>query len=94
MNVGDLTPIAMVILVAVIAISIGATVLVSLRTVQNNVVDSYPANSSPAYNITNKGVIALGTFADFFQVIAVVAIAAIVIGLVYMFGNNTSNGQL
>lgn len=93
MNIGDLTPIAMVILVAVIAISIGATVLVSIRTVQNDVVDSFPANTSPAFNITNKGITALGTFSDFFQVIAVVAVAAIVIGLVYMFGRSSNSSM-
>lgn len=95
MNVGDLTPIAMVILVAVIAISIGATVLVNLSTVQNTIGASqgYSANTSPAYNITGKGITALGTFSDFFQVIAVVAVAAIVIGLVYMFGRSSNKGM-
>lgn len=85
LTVGDLTPIAMVILVAIIAISIGATVLTSIQGTQTA--------DAADYNITGKGLTALGTFSDFFQVIAVVAVAAVVIGLVYMFGRSSSNGM-
>ena len=84
MSITTLTPIAMLILVAVIAISIGATVLGKVQTVQ----ETLASNTSPDYNITTQGLDALGTFGDFFAVIVIVAVAAIIIGLVYMFANN------
>jgi hypothetical protein len=85
MNITDLTPVAMIILVAVIAISIGATVLTSIQGTQT--VDASD------YNITQAGLEALGTFGDFFPVIVIVAIAAVVIGLVWYFGRSTSTGM-
>jgi hypothetical protein len=86
MNITDLTPVAMIILVAVIAISIGATVLTSIQGTQT--VDAAD------YNITSAGLDALGTFGDFFPVIVIVAIAAVVIGLVWYFGRSTSQGGM
>jgi hypothetical protein len=84
MNIKDITPVAMIILVAVIAISIGATVLTNLRTT----IDTTYGNTSPAYNITTQGLDAMATFGDFFPVIVIVAIASIVIGLVWYFGKS------
>lgn len=80
-NIGDLTPIAMVILVAVIAISIGATVLQSILGTQTA--------DNADYNITNAGLSSMITFSDFFPVIVIVAVAAIVIGLVKWFGRSS-----
>ena len=80
MNIADMTPVAMLILVAVIAISIGATVLQSIRSTQTS--------DAQDYNITTSGLESLDTFADFFTVIVIVAVAAIIIGLVYMFGRS------
>lgn len=79
-NIGDLTPIAMVLLVAIIAISIGGTVLQSILATQT-------ANNAD-YNITNAGLSSFITFSDFFPVIVIVAVAAIVIGLVKWFGKS------
>ena len=81
MSIKQLTPIAMLILVSVIAISIGSSVLVGLQGVETS-------NVSPAYNITGKGLTAMGVFGNFFSVIVIVAVAAIIIGLVYMFGSS------
>jgi hypothetical protein len=89
MNIQDLTPVAMIILVAVIAISIGATVLSNL----GNTIDDLYGNTSTAYNISQAGLEALGTFGDFFPVIVIVAIAAIVIGLVWYFGRSGNQGM-
>ena len=80
MNIADMTPVAMLILVAVIAVSIGATVLQSIRSTQTS--------DAADYNITTSGLASLDTFADFFTVIVIVAVAAIIIGLVYMFGRS------
>ena len=80
MSITSLTPIAMLILVAVIAISIGATVLAQIRGTQET--------DAADWNITTQGLDALGTFGDFFAVIVIVAVAAIIIGLVYMFGSS------
>ena len=82
MGIGDLMPIAMVLLVAVIAISIGATVLTEIQ-------DTQIANST-AYNITKEGLDSFKTFGDFFPVIVIVAIAAVIIGLVSWFGGSGS----
>jgi len=82
-NIGDLTPIAMILLVAIIAISIGGTVLQAIRSTQTA--------DNADYNITNAGLNAFITFSDFFTVIVVVAVAAIVIGLVRWFGTSTAS---
>lgn len=81
MNITSLTPIAMVILVAVIAISIGATVLTEVLGTQEK--------DSTAANITTAGLESLGTFGEFFPVIVIVAVAAIVIGLISWFGKSS-----
>lgn len=86
LNIADLTPLAMIILVAIIAISIGGTVLAAILATQTA--------DSADYNITNAGLTAFITFSDFFGVIVVVAVAAIVIGLVRFFGATSTTGRM
>lgn len=85
-NIADMTPIALIILTAVIAISIGGTVLMGIR-------DTQTANCAD-YNITNAGLTAFITFSDFFGVIVIVAVAAIIIGLVKFFGGSAGAGGM
>lgn len=80
-NIADMTPVAMILLVAVIAISIGATVLQAILGTQTA--------DSADYNITNAGLTSFIKFSDFFTVIVIVAVAAIVIGLVKWFGRTS-----
>ena len=81
MRLGDLTPAAMIVLVAIIAISIGAQVLGKIQDTQTSLTHEW--------NVTDAGLEALGDFADWFAIIVVVVIAAIVIGLVMFFGRST-----
>lgn len=60
--------------VAVIVTSIMATVL-------DNIQDTQTVNST-AFNITGQGLTATSTFADFFDPIAVIIAAVIIIGLI------------
>ena len=80
-SLADMGPIAMILLVAVITISIGATVL-------NSILGTQTAGEAD-YNITNAGLTAFTKFSSFFTVIVIVAVAAIVIGIVKWFGRST-----
>lgn len=83
-NIADMAPIAMILLTAIITISIGGTVLKGILGTQTV--------NSPDYNITNTGLTSLLTFSNFFGVIVIVAVAAIIIGLVKWFGASAGTG--
>lgn len=76
MTLNQLLPAALLIIVAVIGVSVGAQVLGQIQGSQDP--------NSAEYNITGKGLEALGQFGDWFGVIVIVVIAVIVIGLVLM----------
>ena len=80
MRLNDILPAALVIVVAVIGVSIGATVLANIRDTQT--VDS------EEYNLTAAGLSALGEFGNWWSVIVIVVIAVIVIGLVLLLAQN------
>ena len=80
LRLGDLTPAAMIVLVSIIAISIGTQILAKMRDVVDNGTKGW------AYNITDTGYAAMADFADWFGIIVVVVVAAIIIGLVVYFG--------
>ncbi|OGY82266.1 MAG: hypothetical protein A3F54_00020 [Candidatus Kerfeldbacteria bacterium RIFCSPHIGHO2_12_FULL_48_17] len=59
--------------VLIIIVAIGAQILGNIRGTQSNV--------SLEYNITDSGLNAFDTFADYFDVIVIILVAVVVIGL-------------
>lgn len=80
MSLNQLLPAALVIIVAIIGVSIGAQVLGQIAASQT--VDS------AEYNITTAGLEGLGYFGDWWGVIVIVVIAVIVIALILMLQAN------
>lgn len=73
LSLGDLTPVAILLVVVIVAVAIGAYVV-------SQVGAQLPANSQ-AVNVTTNGTKALGTFSNWFVIIVIVVVAAIIIGL-------------
>lgn len=84
MDVQQLGSMALVIVVAAMVIGLGASILSSFRTQQQT---DYGQYSLP-YNISTQGLTGLSTFANWIPLVALVIVAAIVIGVIvrYMGG--------
>jgi len=80
MAIGDILPAAMIIVVAVVGVSIGAQILGQIK-------DSQVAGSAE-YNITDSGLKGISKFGDWWGIIVTVIIAVIVIGLIMMLMAN------
>jgi type II secretory pathway component PulF len=76
MQLNEILPASLIIVVAIIGVSIGAQVLGQIQASQTP--DSAEAN------LTGQGISALSQFGDWWTVIVIVVVAVIVIGLVMM----------
>lgn len=76
-TISDLGTVAIALVVAVIILGLGATILQSIQTGQ-------PTDSA-AFNATAFGLTGLVTLSSFVPTIAIVAAAAIVIGIILVF---------
>jgi choline-glycine betaine transporter len=76
-TIGDLSGIAITLVILAIILGIGATILDSIQDTQT--ADGY------AYNSTQEGLKGLKTLSDYQTVIALVAVAAVVVGIVLAF---------
>ena len=76
-SISDLGTIAIALVVAAVVLGMGATILEKLQ-------DTQTVNKT-AYNSTNYGLTGLSTMAEFIPTIAIVAVAAIVIGIILVF---------
>ncbi len=74
---GGLSNSAIAVLLLILVVAVGATVLQTIRGTQT--ADAHD------YNITTAGLTALGTYSDFFSVIVVVVVFAVIIGLFAFF---------
>ena len=82
----DLTELAIGIVVLGIVVSIGATILINVR-------DTNTDTSSTAYNVSNKAAAGLGEYGNWFKILVIVGIAAVILSLIFMaFGRRTSVG--
>ncbi len=88
LGLGDITPVAIIVVVAIVAVAIGAYIV---STIGN----TFTANSQAA-NVTTKGASALATFSTWFTIIVIVAVAAIVIGLLVrsFYGSAGGGGRV
>ena len=76
-SISDLGTIAIALVVAAVILGMGATILEKLRGMQTT--------DEVAYNATGYGLTGLSTMAEFIPTIAIVAVAAIVIGIIVVF---------
>ena len=76
-SISDLGTIAIALVVAVVILGLGGTILETLQADQT-------VNGS-AYNSTAYGLTGIGTMSSFIPTIAIVAVSAIVIGIILVF---------
>jgi hypothetical protein len=74
---GGLSNSAIAVIMLVLVVAVGATILQTIRGTQT------AANYD--YNVTTQGLSALGTYGNFFSVIVVVVVFAVIIGLFAFF---------
>jgi hypothetical protein len=83
----DLTDLAIGIVVLGIVVSIGATILLNVR-------DTNTANNT-AYNLANSAAVGLSEYGNWFDIIVIVGVAAVVLSLIFMaFGQRTGGGSM
>ena len=76
-SINDLGTIAIALVVAAVIIGMGATILEKIQGTQ--------ATDKTAYNASGFGLTGMNTMAEFIPTIAIVAVAAIVIGIILVF---------
>ena len=76
-SISDLGTIAIALVVAAVILGMGGTILEKIQGTQTI--------NGTAYNSTGFGLTGLGTMAEFIPTIAIVAVAAIVIGIILVF---------
>ena len=81
----DLTDLALGIVVLGIVVSIGANILVGVR--DTNVVNDV------AYNLANDAANGLAEYGDWFDIIVIVGIAAVIIALIFMAFGRGAGGM-
>lgn len=81
----DLTDLALGIVVLGIVVSIGANILVGVR-------DTNTANDV-AYNLADDAATGLAEYGDWFDIIVIVGIAAVIISLIFMAFGRGSGGM-
>lgn len=86
LSIGDIGPIALSLGVAVIVISVVSMILSNMQANVNE------TSEAEAYSVLTKGLEAMGTFGDWFNIIVIVAVAAIILGLVLLFRGTFSGG--
>ena len=79
-TISDLGTIAIALVVAAVILGMGATILEKIQSTQSNV-----SGADTGYNVSNYGLTGLSTMAEFIPTIAIVAVAAIVIGIILVF---------
>ncbi len=75
-TISDLGTIAIALVVAAVILGMGATILEKIKDTQTG---------SNATAVSNDGLTALSTMSEFIPTIAIVAVAAIVIGIILVF---------
>jgi hypothetical protein len=83
----DLTDLAIGIVVLGIVVSVGATILINVR-------DTNTAGSTP-YNLSNQAAVGLAEYGNWFKIIVIVGVAAVILSLIFMaFGGRGQSGSV
>ena len=82
----DLTELAIGIVVLGIVVSVGATVLINVRDTNTS--------GTAAYNVADKAAVGLAEYGNWFKIIVIVGVAAVILGLIFMaFGRSSGGGM-
>ena len=76
-TIADLGTIAIALVVAAVILGMGATILEKIQSTQTT--------DDTAYNASGYGLTGMSTLSEFIPTIAIVAVAAIVIGIILVF---------
>lgn len=79
-GINDLGTVAIALVVAAVILGLGGTILDKVQDTQTNT-----SGSDSAYNTTQYGLESMDTMAQFIPTIAIVAVAAIIIGIILVF---------
>ena len=82
----DLTDLAIGIVVLDIVVSVGATVLINVR-------DTSTAGTA-SYNVADKAALGLAEYGNWFKIIVIVGVAAVILSLIFLaFGRRGGGGM-
>ena len=82
----DLTELAIGIVVLGIVVSVGATVLINVRDTNTDL-------DGAAWNVSNAAAVGLAEYGNWFKILVIVGIAAVVLSLIFMaFGRRAGSG--
>lgn len=82
----DLTDLAIGIVVLGIVVSVGATVLINVRDTNTN-------TTSASYTVADKAATGLAEYGNWFKIIVIVGVAAVILSLIFMaFGRRAGGG--
>ena len=81
----DLTDLAIGIVVLGIVVSVGATILINVRDTNTS--------ASTSWNVADKAASGLAEYGNWFKIIVIVGVAAVVLSLIFMaFGRRAGGG--
>ena len=83
----DLTDLAIGIVVLGIVVSVGATILINVR-------DTNGDETNIAYNLANDAATGLAEYGNWFNIIVIVGVAAVVLSLIFMAFGRSSGGSM
>lgn len=81
----DLTELAIGIVVLGIVVSVGATILINVRDTN--------ASTTAAYNISNSAANGLAEYGNWFKILVIVGIAAVILSLIFMAFGRRDDGR-
>jgi hypothetical protein len=84
-NAVDLTDLAIGIVVLGIVVSVGATILINVR-------DTNTAGTS-SYNVADKAAAGLAEYGNWFKIIVIVGVAAVILSLIFMAFGRRGGGM-
>ena len=76
-TVGDLLPLGIVFIVVAIALSFGADIVAQIQADQTS--------GTVAHNVSTAGLASLQVFADWLPTIALVVVAAVIVGIIIVY---------
>ena len=82
----DLTDLAIGIVVLGIVVSVGSTILINVRDTNTS--------GTAAYNVSDKASLGLAEYGNWFKIIVIVGVAAVILSLIFMaFGRSSAGGM-
>lgn len=84
-TISDIVPAAITIVVAALAVGMGAKVLATIQANEDCTNCAYGTNGTAAWNASEQGLVGLQNFSEFLPTIAIVVISAVIIGIVVYY---------